>query len=53
MSDMGWTLWAAIQTAISDIDYDFWAWTLERFGRATEIMDSPRFPTLLEDVAAG
>jgi thiamine kinase-like enzyme len=53
MSDMGWTLWAAIQTTISDIDYDFWAWALERFGRAAAIMDSPRFPMLLEDVAAG
>ena len=28
MSDMGWTLWAAIQTEISTIDYDFWGWAI-------------------------
>ena len=26
MSDVGWTLWAAIQARISPIDYDFWGW---------------------------
>jgi thiamine kinase-like enzyme len=34
MSDVGWTLWAAIQAAVSTIDYDFWGWAEERWARA-------------------
>ncbi|HVQ22780.1 MAG TPA: choline/ethanolamine kinase family protein, partial [Candidatus Saccharimonadia bacterium] len=34
MSDVGWTLWAAIQAAVSKIDYDFWGWADERWTRA-------------------
>ncbi len=52
VSDMGWTLWAAIQQQISEIDYDFWAWAMQRWGRATAIMDSPRFDPLVRTVAA-
>jgi thiamine kinase-like enzyme len=26
MSDYGWTLWASIQAATSELDFDFWAW---------------------------
>jgi thiamine kinase-like enzyme len=51
MSDMGWTLWAAIQAEISTIDYDFWAWASERWGRALAIMDDPAFPALVRTVA--
>jgi len=43
MSDVGWTLWAAIQAAISTIDYDFWAWADERWTRAAERLDGPEF----------
>ena len=43
MSDVGWTLWAAIQARISTIDFDFWGWTVERWGRATAKMDSAEF----------
>ena len=34
MSDVGWTLWAAIQAAISTIEYDFTGWAEERWARA-------------------
>jgi len=51
MSDVGWTLWAAIQAAISSIDYDFWGWAEERWGRAVELMDSAQFPALLAQAA--
>jgi thiamine kinase-like enzyme len=34
MSDVGWTLWAAIQARISPIDFDFWGWARERWDRA-------------------
>lgn len=40
MSDVGWTLWAAIQAHISTIEFDFWGWAEERWGRATTGLDS-------------
>lgn len=50
MSDVGWSLWAAIQASISKIDFDFWGWASERWGRALQKMDSAEFPTWLADV---
>ncbi len=50
MADVGWTLWAAIQEAISDIDYDFWGWAVERWQRAESIFSSARFERWLEAV---
>jgi len=52
MSDVGWGLWAAIQANISSIDFDFWGWAIERWGRAVEKMDSPDFPIWLKNVQA-
>jgi thiamine kinase-like enzyme len=43
MSDVGWALWAAIQARISKIEYDFWGWATERWGRAVRKMDSGEF----------
>ena len=53
MSDVGWTLWAAIQAKISKIDFDFWGWAVERWGRAAAKMDAPEFEKWLEDVRRG
>ncbi len=50
MSDVGWGLWAAIQANISTIEFDFWGWALERWGRAVEKMDSAEFSTWMKDV---
>jgi thiamine kinase-like enzyme len=50
MSDVGWGLWAAIQAKISTIDFDFWGWATERWGRATAKMDSNDFPRWLVEV---
>lgn len=50
MSDVGWGLWAAIQAKISSIEFDFWGWAIERWGRAVEKMDSVEFSRWLEDV---
>ena len=50
MSDVGWGLWAAIQAKISTIDFDFWGWAIERWGRAEEKMDSAEFAEWLKDV---
>lgn len=50
MSDVGWGLWAAIQANISTIDFDFWGWAIQRWGRAVEKMDSAEFEGWLLDV---
>jgi thiamine kinase-like enzyme len=47
MSDVGWTLWGAIQAKISAIDYDFTGYYTARWQRALEVMDSERLPALL------
>jgi thiamine kinase-like enzyme len=43
MSDVGWTLWGAIQAKISAIDYDFTGYYTTRWQRALETMESPEF----------
>jgi thiamine kinase-like enzyme len=53
MSDVGWTLWAAIQARVSPIDYDFWGWSTERWERAVAGLDGPEFGTWLRGAAAG
>lgn len=50
MSDVGWGLWAAIQANISTIDFDFWGWALERWGRAVQKMDSSEFIMWMKEV---
>jgi thiamine kinase-like enzyme len=50
MSKYGWTLWASIQDSVSEIDFDFWAWGMEKYERAVAEFDSPVFERLLEDV---
>jgi thiamine kinase-like enzyme len=47
----GWTLWAAIQTAVSDVDFDFWTWGMEKYALAVAEFRGPDFTTLLHDVA--
>ena len=53
MSDVGWTLWAAIQAAISSIDYDFWGWAEERWVRASTALDGPDVADLLGEASSG
>ena len=50
MSKYGWTLWASIQDGVSDIDFDFWEWGMEKYTRAVAEFDGDEFPRLLEDV---
>src|SRR5512140_171538 len=52
MSDVGWGLWAAIQAKISKIDFDFWGWASDRWGRAVTKLDSSDFETWLKQVQA-
>jgi thiamine kinase-like enzyme len=46
----GWTLWGAIQAAVSPIDFDFWSWAMERFDGAAAGFSAPSFDRLLDDV---
>jgi thiamine kinase-like enzyme len=50
MSKYGWTLWASIQDGVSDIDFDFWSWGMEKYERAVAEFEGPDFGRLLEDV---
>ena len=46
----GWTLWGAIQNAVSPIDFDFWSWAMERFDGAAAGLTAAGFTRLLEQV---
>jgi thiamine kinase-like enzyme len=50
MSKYGWTLWGSIQNSVSDIDFDFWEWAMEKYDRAVAEFEGPDFGRLLEDV---
>ncbi len=52
MAKYGWTLWASIQDATSDFDFDFWEWGMEKYERAVNEFDSPAFDTWLGAAAA-
>ncbi len=49
MSKYGWTLWASIQDGVSEIDFDFWSWGMEKYERAVAEFDGPDLPRLLEE----
>src|SRR5207237_10404169 len=42
MSDVGWTLWGAIQARISTLDFDFTDYYTTRWDRALTVMESDR-----------
>jgi thiamine kinase-like enzyme len=50
MSKYGWTLWGSIQDGISDLDFDFWGWAMEKYDRVVAEFDGPDFERLIEDV---
>jgi thiamine kinase-like enzyme len=52
MSDVGWTLWAAIQARVSTIDYDFAGWADERWARAAAKLDSTALPGWVHDAGS-
>ena len=43
MSDVGWTLWGAIQAKISTLDFDFTDYYMTRWNRALKVIESDRF----------
>jgi thiamine kinase-like enzyme len=50
MSNIGWVLWGSIQNSISAIDFDFWDWTLVKWRKAQEKVESAEFGHWLVDV---
>jgi len=51
MSDVGWTLWGAIQAKISAVDFDFRGYYLGRWERALEVLRSDRLGPWMDDAA--
>jgi thiamine kinase-like enzyme len=52
MSDVGWTLWGAIQAKISAVDFDFRAYYNTRWERALEVLRSDRLARWTKDAQA-
>ena len=50
LAKYGWTLWASIQSSVSDIDFDFWQWGMEKFDDAAESFASDKFEQALTQV---
>ena len=46
----GWMLWASIQDGISELEFDFWAWGMEKYERAVLEFDAPELEHLLAEV---
>jgi thiamine kinase-like enzyme len=46
----GWMLWASIQDGVSELEFDFWAWGVEKYDRAVAEFDGPDFERLLLEV---
>ena len=51
MSDVGWTLWGAIQAKISAVDYDFRGYYTGRWERALDVLRSERLRDWMEAAA--
>jgi thiamine kinase-like enzyme len=51
MSDVGWTLWGAIQAKISAVDYDFVGYYTDRWDRALEVLRSERLGRWMNEAA--
>ena len=49
VSAYGWSLWGAIQSSASTLDFDFDSWGRERFEKAALGFTGDRFATLLEE----
>ncbi|MBS1887349.1 MAG: phosphotransferase [Actinobacteria bacterium] len=52
MSDFREAMWGVVQTAISDLDFDFAAYATKHFDRLLAAAEGPAFEALLEDAHA-
>ena len=46
----GWTLWASIQASVSEIEFNFWDWGMEKYEVAMRDFVSPQFNQALSQV---
>lgn len=46
----GWTLWASIQSSVSELDFDFWSWGMEKYELAQSEFTSTYFSKMLTQV---
>jgi thiamine kinase-like enzyme len=53
MSDVGWTLWGAIQATISAVDFDFRGYYTERWERALDVLRSDRLQEGIRAASGG
>ena len=51
MSDVGWTLWGAIQAKISEVDFDFEGYYTGRWERALEVLRADRLRRWMDEAA--
>ncbi len=47
MAKYGWTLWAAIQNEVSEIDFDFWSWGLEKYEDVQRDFNSAKYREMI------
>ena len=47
----GWTLWASIQDGVSPIDFDFWAWGMDKYESARAELLGPEYDEIREGLA--
>ena len=50
MAKYGWTLWASIQSSVSDLDFDFWEWGMSKYDLARSEFTSDYFTKALAQV---
>ena len=50
MAKYGWTLWASIQSSVSDLDFDFWEWGMSKYDLASSEFTSDHFKKALAQV---
>ena len=50
MAKYGWTLWASIQSSVSDLDFDFWEWGMSKYDLASSEFTSGYFRKALVQV---
>lgn len=51
MAKYGWTLWASIQSSISELDFDFWSWGMEKYQLAQSEFSGEMFTEMLQQAS--
>ena len=50
LAKYGWTLWASIQDSISEIDFDFWDWGMQKYDDVKRDFGSKEFYELINQL---